>query len=118
VLRLSAAGLIDKLEVDTNHFKGNCPESCVVEAASCPEAVGHSLASELHLLTGPASASKWKPVIRRTKLTPHSRHFFDTLQAGSKEPQAFTHVRIKIYPDGGVSRLRVFGRPATATAGK
>jgi allantoicase len=47
----------------------------------------------------------WKPVLARTKLQAHTRHTFDEVMDTGKA----THVRFNIFPDGGVSRLRVFG---------
>jgi len=88
IVRLGAAGRIERIEVDTNHFKGNYPESFSLEARHDPE-------------------MEWTDVIPRTKLRAHARHLF------AKELRArgpFTHVRLRIYPDGGVSRLRVHGR--------
>jgi allantoicase len=47
----------------------------------------------------------WKPVLARTKLRAHTRHLFDEVM----DSGAISHVRFNIFPDGGVSRLRVFG---------
>ncbi|HET7292448.1 MAG TPA: allantoicase [Vicinamibacteria bacterium] len=88
ILRLGATGRLERVEVDTNHFKGNYPESFSLEARLRPE-------------------GDWTEVIPPTRLQPHARHFF------SKELRArgpFAFVRLRIYPDGGVSRLRVHGR--------
>ena len=49
---------------------------------------------------------RWQEILPRTKLQPHTRHLFDE-QLAARGP--FTHVRLNIYPDGGVSRLRLFG---------
>jgi allantoicase len=98
VVRLAAEGTIERVEVDTNHFKGNFPESCTLEGAS--------FESDSDAERAAADASKWTPVISRTKLQAHTRHFFDDEIVG-RGP--FTHVRLGIYPDGGVSRLRIHG---------
>ncbi|HYT29510.1 MAG TPA: 2-oxo-4-hydroxy-4-carboxy-5-ureidoimidazoline decarboxylase, partial [Actinomycetota bacterium] len=90
VLRLAAEGAIHRIEVDTTHFKGNHPESCSVEAARGP---------------GGLEGLDWREVVPRKKLRPHARHAFDVVDA---EPAA--HVRLNIFPDGGVARLRVHGR--------
>ena len=48
----------------------------------------------------------WSQLLPRTKLQAHTRHLFiDEL----KQPGVVTHVRFNIYPDGGVSRLRLYG---------
>lgn len=93
VVRLAAEGSIERAIVDTLHFKGNSPESCAVDVAT----------SE----TDPdgASDAAWRPLLSRTKLQAHTAHVFDDLaNAGDA-----THVRMRIWPDGGVSRLRLFG---------
>lgn len=97
VIRLGASGQIRRLEVDTSYFKGNFPESCSLEARNLS-----SLAAES--LSDPAVA--WKSVLPRIKLQAHTRHLFEKeiLHAGS-----VSHVRFNIFPDGGVSRLRVYG---------
>jgi allantoicase len=96
IIKLGRPGNIRRLEVDTAWFKGNFPESCSLEACDATGWPGESL-QDLTLV--------WKPVLARTKLQAHTRHFFDEMtDAGS-----VSHVRFNIFPDGGVSRLRVFG---------
>jgi allantoicase len=51
----------------------------------------------------------WTELLPRTRLQADHRHFFES-ELSAQGP--FTHVRLKIFPDGGVSRLRVHGRPA------
>ena len=100
VLRLGAPGTIGMLEIDTAHFKGNCPDRCSVEAIHSPRA-------RLTELVHPEAA--WRGVLPETALTPHTRHFF---REEVLHPGPFTHVRLSIYPDGGMSRFRVWGRRA------
>ncbi len=90
ILRFAAPGLIERVEIDTNHFKGNYPDSASLEGRAEPEA-------------------EWSLVLAQSKLRPHARHSF------SRELQArgpFNQLRLRIDPDGGVSRLRVHGRLA------
>lgn len=97
IVRLGRRGLINRLEVDTSHFKGNFPESCSLEAcdadATSPGAVLNS-------------SQIWKEILPRTTLQAHTRHQFEN-EITNVGP--VTHVRLNIFPDGGVGRLRVFG---------
>jgi allantoicase len=96
IIKLGTTGRIRHLEIDTSHFKGNFPESCSLE--SC-----HAAEVPLETLQDPSF--QWKPVLARTKLQAHTRHYFDeVLDTG-----VVSHVRFNIFPDGGVSRLRVYG---------
>jgi allantoicase len=98
IVKLCAPGTIKKIEVDTSHFKGNYPDSCMIEACD-----GRGL-SEKQLLS---DRTEWFGIISRTKLRPDTRHYFSD---EIKPHGTVTHVRLCIYPDGGVSRLRLFGR--------
>ena len=100
IVKLGAPGAIQKIEVDTNHFKGNYPDTCSVEGCSAPGASADELASD---------ATRWSEILPRTKLEAHTRHFFERELSPIEN---CTHVRLNIYPDGGVSRLRVWGIPA------
>ena len=99
VLRLCALSTITGMEIDTNHFKGNCPESCQVEGALLDVKDPKQEAKE-------CANAEWFPLLERTRLTPHHQHHFPHLE----NPRDATHVRLTIFPDGGVSRLRVFGK--------
>lgn len=97
ILKLAAAGHIKKIIVDTNFFKGNYPDSCMIEGCFEPGADDDSL-------TG--NNIKWKTMLAKSKLKGHHLNTFskEVLSAGP-----VTHVRLNIYPDGGISRLRLFG---------
>jgi allantoicase len=97
ILKLGKAGTIRKVEVDTNHFKGNYPDMCSIEGCAAPGA------STVALVSGNV---RWREILWQTKLQADTRHFFE------KElfpVEHCTHLRLNIYPDGGVSRLRVWG---------
>jgi len=94
ILKFGWKGTVKRVLVDTNHFKGNYPDACTLEGAV------------LNDDDVPETSTKWQTIVERTKLQPHKEHYFTEL----KQPGPFTHVRINIFPDGGVSRLRVFGR--------
>jgi allantoicase len=96
LIKLGAPGAVDVVEVDTNHFKGNVPDRCTVDAIHAPDA----------RITELITSAAWAPIVPETKLRAHERHF---LAAGSGATLA-THLRLSIFPDGGVSRLRAWGR--------
>ena len=96
IIKLGAAGRLRRVEVDTSHFKGNFPESCSLESCNGADV-------PLETLQDPAFV--WKPVLARTKLHSHTRHFFDEVM----DTGMASHVRFNIFPDGGVSRLRIYG---------
>jgi allantoicase len=102
IVRLGRAGRISRVEVDTDYFRGNAPDSCSLEGCSADGAT-------LEDLTGPAQP--WAPILALTPLQPHTRHAFDA----DPSVGGVTHVRFNIFPDGGVARLRLFGT-VTATA--
>ena len=95
VVKLGAAGRARRVEVDTAHFKGNFPESCSLEACRADADVRDEAS---------LAALPWREVLPRTRLQAHTRHFYEE---ELKESGAVTHLRFNIYPDGGVSRLRV-----------
>ncbi|AUX24790.1 bifunctional allantoicase/OHCU decarboxylase [Sorangium cellulosum] len=103
LVALAAQGEIDRIEVDTSHFKGNYPDSCMIEGI---DAAGRS-AEEL------AGVEGWREIVPQTKLQPHTRHLFE---GELRATGPFTHVRLNIYPDGGVSRLRVHGKATRSGA--
>lgn len=85
IVKLGTTGTISRVEVDTSFFKGNYPESCSLE--------------------GSVDQTEWRELLPMSKLQAHTKHVFDVADLGS-----ITHVRFNIFPDGGVSRLRLFGR--------
>ena len=93
ILKLGTRGRITRVEVDTSHFKGNYPESCSIDVG-----VGDELDS-----------IEWRELLPNTKLQPHTRRTFVQELADLGD---VTHARLNIYPDGGVSRLRLYGRIA------
>jgi allantoicase len=97
VLKLGVPGTIHRVEVDTAHFKGNYPDSCALQAASARNSAVD--ARNDSLLT-------WEEVLPNTKLKANRRHVFTNLRPAG----VATLVRFQIFPDGGVSRLRLFGR--------
>ena len=97
IIALGARGLIEQIEIDTAHFKGNFPDGASIEGAD--------LSSDADI-----SAAVWEEIMPRQKLKADSVHNFDS--GDIKAPSPVTHVRLNIFPDGGVSRFRIFGRRA------
>jgi allantoicase len=94
IVRLGCAGIIRRVVVDTAFFTGNYPPEVSVEACG---AEGYPSPAEL-------AAAEWTTVVARSKVAGDAVNEFDV-----SVPERFTHVRLTIYPDGGVARLRVFG---------
>ena len=95
IIKLGHAGIPNALEVDTAFFKGNYPQQFAVDALMWPDA------APWQLLTVPL----WTEVIEKTNLGADKVHRFEW-----PDTQAITHIRVRIYPDGGISRLRLNGR--------
>ncbi len=101
ILQLGRPGTLQKIEVDTNHFKGNYPDTCSIEGCVAPNATVEEL----------QRSALWREILPKTKLEAHTRHFFEK---ELKPLESCTHLRLNIFPDGGVSRLRAWGVPALA----
>jgi allantoicase len=104
VVRLGAAGTVRRVEVDTAYFKGNFPDSCSLEVCSAGSGVTDP---------GALAALPWKEILPNSKLKADSLHVYEKELSDSGE---VTHARFHIYPDGGVARLRIFGRLARRPA--
>ena len=89
VVRLAARGAPRRVVVDTSHFKGNCPESFALEG--CDRYDGER--------------TVWRELVARVPLQPHTRHVFTPASGAA----ACSHVRLRVYPDGGVARFRLYG---------
>jgi allantoicase len=100
IIRLGRPGTIVRVEIDTTHFKGNYPESASLDGCLAPRATLDQL-----------SAASWAELLPRTPLRPHRRHFFST---ELRRTGSVSHVRLNIFPDGGIGRLRVYGTLAPA----
>lgn len=93
VVKLGAQGVVHLIDVETTHFKGNFPESCSVDACVMPGATTHY---DLQRAT-------WQTAVERTALRGDAHNVLQV------EAIHATHVRLNIFPDGGVARLRVYG---------
>ncbi len=104
VIRLGTRGAIQKIEVDTSFFKGNFPESCSIDG--CIDSRRDMTADEFSNVS-----HDWKEILPRTKLRAHHRHLFQKELSRNVLGTGMDFIRLNIYPDGGVSRLRVYGVP-------
>ncbi len=120
IVQLGMPGIITSIDVDTNHYKGNYPESCLIEGCEVHVPAGTSLEQQRQLIcpseasAGDGAGPAWFPILSRTRLTSSAIHSFQlsALAGNAYGGRTVTHVRLTIYPDGGVQRLRVWGRPA------
>ncbi len=88
IVRLGTTGTVRRIDVDTRHFKGNAPGACSLDAS--------------------VDGNDWRELVAKTPLRPHARHTFEDQVRPLGD---VTYVRFNIFPDGGVGRLRVYGRP-------
>ncbi|SIP97034.1 allantoicase [Marinobacterium stanieri] len=98
IVALGHPGEINRVVVDTLHFKGNYPDSCSIQAAYVKGGTDEQIETQ---------SLFWKELLPAQKLEMHQEHEF------SGELNAIgpiTHVRLNIFPDGGISRLRLFGK--------
>lgn len=95
IIRLGASGTIHKVVVDTAFFRGNFPQKAKVEAIHW---TGEREPGE--------SADGWTDVVEPSKCGPDKEHEFISLV----QDKSFTHVKLVMIPDGGIKRIRVFGK--------
>jgi allantoicase len=113
VLKLGCGGSNDsgitRIIVDTRHFKGNFPESVKIDGCAS------TLSDEVVCASSGNSNDalvEWFPLLSRVALVADAEHEF-LLNDGLIENgrRRVTHLRVSIYPDGGLSRVRVYGEP-------
>ena len=98
IVRLGVPGAVRSIVVDTAFFTGNYPQACSADACSIS---GYPVLEEL---TADAGPGRWREIVPRALLTGDHRHVFK-VNSGRRS----THVRLNIFPDGGVARLHVHG---------
>ncbi len=101
VIQLGRPGKVQKIEVDTLHFKGNYPASCTVRATYSPGV-------DPKLLTDPDH--EWSTLVENSPLYADVNHIFEQ---NIEDIGVISHVMLEIYPDGGVGRFRVHGEPVS-----
>lgn len=100
ILQLGTLGLIQRVEIDTAHFKGNFPDRFSLQAARMDGGTDQSVITQ---------SMFWPVLLDEQKLSMDAIH---TFVDGIADIGPVTHVRLNIIPDGGVSRLRLWGKAA------
>jgi allantoicase len=86
---------VARIIIDTKHFRGNFPESAMVEGCYDPDE---------------SNNAEWFTLIPRTRMSPDAEHVFERSKNQiTSSDKKISHVRVSIYPDGGISRIRVYG---------
>jgi allantoicase len=91
IVQLGLAGIIKGVDINTTHFTGNYPPAASLDACNSAG--------------DPDDNSEWVNLIPSVSLNGNSHHYFEI-----DESRSFTHIRLNIYPDGGVARLRIYGQ--------
>jgi len=93
IVRLALPGIVKGVDIDTSHFTGNYPPATSIDAC--------------RIEGDPDAATRWTEILPAAALQGNSHHML----AVANE-RAWSHLRLNIYPDGGVARLRVYGQVA------
>lgn len=99
IIELANPAIVNNVMIDTNFFKGNYPDYFSLHAAYIPNTTHSSVVTQ---------SIFWEELLPKQKLQMDQKHYFDNTNLLHNKP--ITHVRINIYPDGGVSRFRLFGK--------
>ena len=99
ILKCARAGKINKIEIDTHHFRGNYPDMCSIQGTFLPKKISNKLIIK--------KSKKWKLLLNKVKLQANKKHCFKN-KLMSKNKLNF--IKINIFPDGGISRFRAFGK--------
>ncbi|THH03435.1 hypothetical protein EW145_g6258 [Phellinidium pouzarii] len=97
IIKLGEPGYLENALIDTAFFKGNFPESFELHAIDSPNIIPDE------------DESAWTCILSRAKLGPHAEHHFDLENVQAK---VYSHVRVTIFPDGGLMRVRIIGKRA------
>ncbi|HQU55961.1 MAG: allantoicase [Chitinophagaceae bacterium] len=97
IIRLATTGKIEGVDIDTNHFLGNHPPFASIEAVNIPDDTSIDFAK-----------AEWKEILPKSPLQPGAQNFYTIT-----DDNLYTHIKLTIYPDGGVARLKVYGQVVT-----
>ncbi len=101
IVALGGVGTLEKIEVDTAFYKGNFADRCSLQAAKVEQGTRASIITQSQF---------WPELMGMQQLKADTVHTFNADQIAKLGP--VSHVKLNIYPDGGVSRLRIFGKLA------
>jgi allantoicase len=103
VIKLGVVGTVDAVEVDTAHFNGNEAPAAGLD--------GCFLTDEGAKTSGVEKEDffEWSEVLPPQNCGPSRRQAWRVSGSGVSGKE-FTHLRLKMYPDGGIARLRVYGK--------
>jgi len=90
---------IDRIEISTHHFKGNFPSHCSLQATFIPNKRSSSLIVK--------NSNMWKHLLNKVELSPNKTHIFRNILMKNNK---INYIKINIFPDGGISRFKIFGR--------
>lgn len=99
IIELANPAIVDNLMIDTNFFKGNYPDSFSISSAYIKNTTQTAVVTQ---------SMFWEELLPQQKLHMNQKHTFDKSYFLHEKP--ITHIRINIFPDGGVSRLKLFGQ--------
>ena len=91
IVKLARPGVVKGVDIDTSHFTGNFPPAASIEAAYLPDGE-------------PTDATQWTEIVPSTTLQGNSHAYVAVANTG-----AYTHLRVNIFPDGGIARMRAWG---------
>ncbi len=98
IMELGHKGTVESILIDTADFKGNFPDGCSIQAANITDLPDSSLS---------AQSIYWRELLPRQQMKADNEHHFSELN----DLGTITHIRLNVFPDGGVSRVRLFGKP-------
>ncbi|KAK4980879.1 Allantoicase [Elasticomyces elasticus] len=100
IIKLGHPGEIEKLVIDTAHFRGNFPQKVQVYASTASKVPKHD-------------DEGWVQVLSPQKTGPDKEHEYAGEMLSNIEEKKYAFVKMVIIPDGGVKRIRVFGKRGT-----
>ena len=90
IIKLGKPGNIKKIDIDTSYFNGNQPSMVSLEGCNSK--------------SNKIKSFKWKKIIGKIKTKANNQHIFNI-----KSHSVYTHIKLNIFPDGGIARLRLYG---------